>query len=217
VPFIRADLYAKIAALADPERFQAAAEPSAAAFTVGPAERGSGSGRLPQSWDDIGVGSLVLAGAPEIETELGWWEAVVVEQNDDMFTLRWRQYPRERRIARHRLNLARLYPAGTSDTAAHSTVQEPAGKPAKPPADKETRPKPEGSTDRYAADWGSIDVGHLVIAKEDGPWQSWWEGIIAKAEGDALTIQWRKHPDLPPIVRHRAHVALLPPKPAANA
>ena len=34
----------------------------------------------------------------------------MVEANGDMFTLRWRDYPRARRFARHRLRLALLYP-----------------------------------------------------------------------------------------------------------
>ena len=42
--------------------------------------------------------------------EDGWYEAIVVEANGDMFTLRWRDYPRERRIVRHRLRLGLLYP-----------------------------------------------------------------------------------------------------------
>jgi hypothetical protein len=42
----------------------------------------------------------------------GWYEAVVVENSGDMFTLRWRDYPRERRITRHRLSLGLLYPNG---------------------------------------------------------------------------------------------------------
>jgi hypothetical protein len=229
VPFVRADLYAKIAALTGPRTTEpAAAEPattsagsdhqravggSSAALTV----PGIDAARLPQSWDDIGVGSVVIAGSPESDTELVYWEAIVTEQNDDMFTVRWRHYPRERKIARHRLNLARMCPAAKVDAAAASTTQGSEAKPAKPPADKEQRPKAEGPTDRYPADWCSLDVGHLVIAKEDGPWQSWWEGVVAKVDGDVLRIEWRKHPDLPPIVRHRAQVALLPPKPAAHA
>ena len=42
--------------------------------------------------------------------EEGWYEAIVVEADGDMLTLRWRDYPRERRIVRHRLRLGLLYP-----------------------------------------------------------------------------------------------------------
>ena len=40
----------------------------------------------------------------------GWWEAIVVEKNDDMITLRWRDYPRQANVVRHRLAVALLYP-----------------------------------------------------------------------------------------------------------
>jgi len=41
----------------------------------------------------------------------GWWEAIVVEKNDDMLTLRWRDYPRQAQVVRHRVSVALLYPA----------------------------------------------------------------------------------------------------------
>jgi DNA-binding IclR family transcriptional regulator len=49
--------------------------------------------------------------------EDGWYEAIVVEQNGEMFTLRWRDYPRERRVVRHRLRLGLLYPGPTQRQA----------------------------------------------------------------------------------------------------
>jgi hypothetical protein len=68
---------------------------------------GGSAPRLPQTWQSIGIGDLVVANDSR---EDGWYEAIVVEANDDMLTLRWRDYPRERRIVRHRLRLGLLYP-----------------------------------------------------------------------------------------------------------
>ena len=47
---------------------------------------------LPSSWDDIDVGKIVLA---RDRPQDGWWEAVVTEKNDDLFTLRWREAPKD--------------------------------------------------------------------------------------------------------------------------
>ena len=59
--------------------------------------------------------------------EDGWYEAIVVEANGDMFTLRWRDYPRERRIVRHRLRLGLLYPRAkpTAETREISESPQP--------------------------------------------------------------------------------------------
>jgi hypothetical protein len=51
----------------------------------------------------IGVGDLVVA---QESPEDGWYAAIVVEANGDMLTLRWRDYPREGRVVRHRKRLA---------------------------------------------------------------------------------------------------------------
>ena len=55
---------------------------------------------LPRNWQEIGLGDLVVA---QQSREDGWYEAIVVEANGDMLTLRWRDYPRERRNVCHRL------------------------------------------------------------------------------------------------------------------
>jgi hypothetical protein len=66
----------------------------------------------------------------------------------------------------------------------------------------------------YPQTWTEIDVGHLVLAKEDGPAQSWWEAIpIEKAADDAFTLRWRDHAQLSTIVRPRLRLALLHPAP----
>jgi hypothetical protein len=48
---------------------------------------------LPRSWDDVATGHLVIA---RETLEFGWWEAVVIERNGDLVTLRYRDYPTSR-------------------------------------------------------------------------------------------------------------------------
>jgi hypothetical protein len=62
---------------------------------------------LPSSWDDIDVGQLVLA--QEVLAE-GWWEAIVVARDNDMLTLKWRDYPKYPQLVRHRASVALLKP-----------------------------------------------------------------------------------------------------------
>lgn len=61
-------------------------------------------GTRPTDWSEIKVGSLVLAEEAPAD---GWFEAHVIEVRDrDMFRLRWRDYPDELLITRHRTRLA---------------------------------------------------------------------------------------------------------------
>lgn len=61
-------------------------------------------GTRPTDWSEIKVGSLVLAEEAPAD---GWFEAIVLEVRDrDMFRLRWRDYPEELLITRHRTRLA---------------------------------------------------------------------------------------------------------------
>ena len=73
-----------------------AAPPPAPAPTVSP---------RPEDWDEIGIGSLVLA---TVGVEDGWWESVVLGVNGEMLTLKWRDFPRERTLLRRRTELALL-------------------------------------------------------------------------------------------------------------
>jgi hypothetical protein len=230
VPFVRSELYAKLAELAQstkteagpatpPASATAAAAPnpslenppkpaaSAAAVRALPA----GAPRLPHDWDHIEVGDLVVAQSADPED--GWWEALVTGKNGDMITLRWRDLPRQKAIVRHRLNLARLCPAAGADTAAHCMAQPSSA--AASTAEQIPPPAQAGDgTERYPATWNEIRADHVVVAKEDGPFQGWWEAIVTEANGDTLTLRWRNRPQLPPIIRHRLHVALMLPKAA---
>ena len=44
----------------------------------------------------------------------GWWEAVVLGLEAELFTLKWRDYPDLPCFVRRRWQLALLYPAGRS-------------------------------------------------------------------------------------------------------
>jgi hypothetical protein len=58
---------------------------------------------LPKSWDDIAPGHLVIA---QESLEYGWWEAIVIARNGDMLSLRFREYPKLPKFARHRAAVA---------------------------------------------------------------------------------------------------------------
>ena len=62
---------------------------------------------LPKTWDDIKVGSEVIAFE---SAEDGWWEAIVTEITGEMLTLRWRDYPRQPMVARRRHQVALRFP-----------------------------------------------------------------------------------------------------------
>jgi hypothetical protein len=62
---------------------------------------------LPKSWDDIAPGHLVIA---QESLEHGWWEAIVIARNGDMLTLRFREYPKLPKFARHRNAIALMSP-----------------------------------------------------------------------------------------------------------
>jgi hypothetical protein len=62
---------------------------------------------LPRTWDEIAPGHLVVA---QEALEYGWWEAIVIARNGDMFTLRFRDYPKLPKFVRHRNAIALMSP-----------------------------------------------------------------------------------------------------------
>ena len=62
---------------------------------------------LPRSWDEIGPGHLIIA---QESQDYGWWEAIVVERKQEIFTLRYRDYPHLPQFVRHRAAIALIYP-----------------------------------------------------------------------------------------------------------
>jgi len=58
---------------------------------------------LPRTWDELAPGHLVIA---QETLEYGWWEAVVLDRNGDMLSLRFRDYPKLPKFVRHRSAVA---------------------------------------------------------------------------------------------------------------
>jgi hypothetical protein len=69
----------------------------------------------------------------------------------------------------------------------------------------------EGAAERYPTGWEAIRADQAVLAKEEGPWQGWWEAVVSEVSGDVVTMRSRNHSHLPPIVRHRCHLGLMRP------
>ena len=151
------------------------------------------------------LGDLVLASQSR---EDGWYEAIVVEQNGDMFTLRWRDYPRQRRIVRHRLRLGLLYP-GPRPTAENGKSAKASGH-AK--HDKTVATNLGTNSQSWSKDWDEIDINHLVLAKDDSQWGAWWEAIPVEKAGDLFKLRREKcAANIPLISRSRLDLALLCP------
>ena len=62
---------------------------------------------LPRTWDEIAPGHLIIA---QEALEYGWWEAIVIARNGDMLTLRFRDYPKLPKFARHCTAVALMSP-----------------------------------------------------------------------------------------------------------
>jgi hypothetical protein len=209
VPAIRADHYAKLLAAAGPR------EADAGDASVGDPGGASGSPpngaavSLPRNWDEIAPGHLVVVQETPAD---GWYDAIVVERNGDMLTVRWRDYPRDRKFMRHRLTVALLYPDPEASAAAEAA---PSASQTSAPAAMKKQPRSQaGKTDQpFPKTWQEIDLNQLVLAKQDGPWPGWWEAIPTENNGARLSLRWRDYPKLPTIVRHRLSLALLFPNP----
>jgi hypothetical protein len=205
VPFIRHDLYDKLVAAAANGDTPPSSPPngSSGASTSTP---GGSAPHLPPTWQSIAIGDLVVANQSQ---EDGWYEAIVVEQNDDMFTLRWRDYPRERRVVRHRLRLGLLYPK-SKPTAENGKSAKTSGRP------KHVKPVAgdQASSPLLPKDWDEIDVNHLVLAKDDSQWGAFWEAITVGKADDLFKLRWReKHAaNVGLITRPRLDLALICPE-----
>jgi hypothetical protein len=206
VPFIRRDLYEQLlAAAGNGNLAQPPAPPAGGASGNAAGSRPPGSSpKLPRNWQEIGVGDLVLA---QWDPEDGWYDAMVIEAANDMFTLRWRDYPRERRIVRHRLRLGLLYP-GPRPTAENGKSARGASH-AK--HDKPVVANPATNGQSLPKNWDEIDVNHLVLAKTEGPWANWFEAIPIERAGDGFKLRWRDYAAVPPVIRPRFELALICP------
>src|SRR5204863_25299 len=84
--------------------------------------KGVGSGpALPRHWDEIDAGHLVLA--QDADPKEGWWPAIVLEKNGDMFTLRWQAFPQQKKVLRHQFNVGLMYPGAAVED--HGSKAEP--------------------------------------------------------------------------------------------
>jgi hypothetical protein len=200
VPFIRRDLYDKLLAAAPN------GNPTPPASGAGGSDASKPSGdrpNLPKQWRDVTLGDLVVAQQTPDE---GWYEAIVAEANGDMLTLRWRDYPKERQIVRHRYQLALLYPGSNATGPGKSTKSAAGGKHDKPTgADQNDNAQP------LPRDWQDINVNQLVLAKDDGPWLSWWEAIPVEKAGDGFKLRWRDKVNKTLFTRPRLELALICP------
>ena len=208
VPNVSRDLYEQLLALAEPAAsLTQASSPAASASAATEAAAPTSNETLPRHWDEISRGHLVIAQEAPAE---GWYEAIVDDQTADMLTLRWRDYPREQRVMRHRNRVGLLYPNGQGVQPNGITPTE-AKKQRKPNAPGAATPVPASAlnTGAYPVTWNDIAVDQLVLAKQDGPWGTWWEAIVVQRADDMLTLQWRDYPKIAPAVRPRLAVALL--------
>jgi hypothetical protein len=147
--------------------------------------------RLPKGWHDIKVGDLVLA--QDDDPKDGWWQSTVIEAHGDIIKLRWPRSERGRPFQRHRSALGLLFP---------------------PDGFEKTQTNAKASVESlYPKDWAHISEGHIVLAKEDGPCEQWWDADVRKADKDQLTLIWRAALTLPELTRPRLSVALLHPAP----
>ena len=207
VPFIRHDLYDKLLAAAADGNGHPTRPPNGSSGASGSTPGGSAP-HLPQNWREIGVGDLVVT---HEGPEEGWYEAIVVEAASDMLTLRWRDYPRERRVVRHRLRLGLLYPraklTAESGKSAKALVQAK--------HDKAVAANRAANAQSLPKDWDDIDIGHLVLAKAESRWPAWWEAIVVENADDLFKLRWRDNASAPPITRPRLDLALLCPDAAS--
>jgi len=192
VPFISKELYTQIKALADKQPKNGKAETP----TDPPVSAVAQSPRLPQNWADIKVGDLVLS--QDTDPADGWWQATVIAVNGDLVSLRWpRSSGRGRPFQKHRTMLGLICPGELKE---------------------EPKSDPKRATSQvsavYPGNWSSIGVDQIVLAKEDGPCQQWWEArTVNKLDKDMFNLQWRDHQNLPAIVRPRLALGLVHPSP----
>ena len=92
VPFVRRDLYDKLIAIApNGNLHQPPPSPASGAGDAAGSRPPGNAPNLPRNWREIGVGDLVVA---QDTLEEGWYEAIIIETDGDLLTLRWRDYPK---------------------------------------------------------------------------------------------------------------------------
>ena len=199
-PFVRKDLFERLTTLAKQAGAASGSDGAPGGAKADAPEQPkskSGGPRLPVDWGDLKVGDLVLS--QDKDPKQGWWQTIVAEIAGDVIKLRWPDEPRGRPVLKPRLALGLMF-AGDLSKPLPSAAAKPGN----------------GTASAYPQNWGSIGTGHIVLAKEDGPMQQWWEAKVIAQEGEAFTLEWRDHPGLPPIKRPRFGLALIHPNPKAR-
>jgi hypothetical protein len=191
VPFVPKHVYAAIESLARAKPSNGTGEKAGSQSS-----KGLVGARLPTNWDDIKVGDRVLA--QDADPKDGWWQAKVVEKNGDLLRLRWPLSERGRPFQKHRFTVGLICPgAGETEQAVPSKPTDSQGV-------------------RFPKDWATIGLDQIVLAKEDGPCEQWWDAKTIKLDNDVFTLQWRDRPDLPLIVRPRTCLGLMHPAPKSR-
>jgi len=120
IPNIKRDLYEKLVAAhptsGESDRSQVDGKAASSAASKGeaaqsPADTGAilpplASG-LPQNWESIAAGNMVLIDAGPGE---GWWEAIVIHRDDAILTLRYRDFAKLPKFERHVSTVALINP-----------------------------------------------------------------------------------------------------------
>src|ERR1035437_1360073 len=122
IPNIKRDLYDKLlAALASCKEAEDRARTEQTAAAAAAREGGSGleqapaeaailpplASGLPQNWQSIAAGNMILAHEGPGE---GWWEAIVIARDNEIVTLRYRDYPKVPKFERHISTIALINP-----------------------------------------------------------------------------------------------------------
>lgn len=204
VPFIRRDLYDKLIAAAPNGSLDQPPTPPASGASGAAGKPPGSPPNLPRNWQQIALGDLVIA---QESLEEGWYEAIVLQADGDMLTLRWRDYPGGKSIVRNWRRLGLLYPG--ADPTANAGKSGKPGTTAK--QNKSVSANHSSGEQMLPKDWHEIQIGHLVLAKTEGPWPGWWEAIPVEQTHDVFKLRWRDHASLPLASRQRFELALICP------
>ena len=91
-----------------------AGEATPAAPAKPPKGKGTAPVKQPCGWADIRVGSIVLGAAPPRRTE--WFECLVLAvEGEDLFVLRYCDWPKEPPFRRRRVEIGLMHPAYTPE------------------------------------------------------------------------------------------------------
>jgi hypothetical protein len=112
VTYIRRDLYDRLQATCgkSPSNGKQVAAPDDGSKKTQVSEVVPIASGLPQNWDSIAPGHLVLIQESLAE---GWWEAIVTQRDDEILTLRFRDYPKVPSFRCHIRSVALTHPGPT--------------------------------------------------------------------------------------------------------